>query len=166
MYSATCIDQKFFISEKDVVALNEIVWEIAEWKSLELYLSHHGWDISTNDSGDVDMLQQTQHELCIVDIFEPIAPFVKEGSFITFQGEDGTTFRWLFTGKKVIEEDAVAILFVHEANEMIDAINVLEKVLSYCDTKMGLKEIEYWEAGGAGHKALTKLREFKHRLEG
>lgn len=32
------------------------------------------------------------------ELFDAIAPFVEKGSFIEMNGEDGTTWRWIFNG--------------------------------------------------------------------
>ena len=39
-------------------------------------------------------------------LFDAIAPYVEEGSYIEMMGEDGSIWRWAFDGKKMIEQDA------------------------------------------------------------
>jgi hypothetical protein len=37
-------------------------------------------------------------------LFDTIAPFVKAGSFIEMDGEDGMKWRWYFDGEKCVEQ--------------------------------------------------------------
>lgn len=39
-------------------------------------------------------------------LFEAIAPFVKDGSYIEMNGGDGSIWRWLFKGGKCVEQNA------------------------------------------------------------
>ena len=39
-------------------------------------------------------------------LFDAIAPFVKEGSYLQMQGEDGCIWRWYFDGKTCEEQNA------------------------------------------------------------
>jgi hypothetical protein len=39
-------------------------------------------------------------------LFEAIAPFVKAGSYIEMNGEDGEKWRWIFDGKTMVEKTA------------------------------------------------------------
>lgn len=166
-YSATCIGQKFFIPIGKISLADEAIKNSGKHQSntLEEALAKIHWDMVKDDRGIVE-LQQTTHEMSDeVAVLTVIAPFVEHGSFFVFHGEDGITFRYFFNDGKMSVERTVLVVFEDKAEELISALNLLEHVLGYCDRKMGLKEIKYWEADGDGHTALSKLRDLKHKLE-
>jgi len=43
------------------------------------------------------------------DFFNSIAAFVKKGSYINWQGEDGNFYQWYFDGKELINKDGEVI---------------------------------------------------------
>ena len=65
------------------------------------------WHISYDADGNVDEIEFNGEKFGDdIILFKAIAPFVKEGSFIEMQGEDGALWRWYFDGNKCIEKDA------------------------------------------------------------
>ena len=62
---------------------------------------------SDNDSGDVIGIYFEGEKLGNDEIlFDAIAPFVEEGSFLEMSGEDGALWRWSFDGKEMEEKYA------------------------------------------------------------
>lgn len=82
------VDTKRFLEAKTFKEATEAWrWSAEEDKEGNI----NGLWFQGDKSGDEDTL------------FDAIAPFVKEGSFIEMSGEDSTYWRWKFTGGKCIE---------------------------------------------------------------
>lgn len=65
------------------------------------------WEIDYDDAGDISQIQFAGEKLGQDDVlFNAIAPFVKNNSFIEMEGEDGTRWRWVFKNGKCIEKQA------------------------------------------------------------
>ena len=66
------------------------------------------WEIQRDDGGDVVGINFCGEKLGDDPIlFEAIAPYVQDGSYIEMQGEDGALWRWSFTDGKVVEQEGV-----------------------------------------------------------
>jgi hypothetical protein len=66
------------------------------------------WTPEVADNGDIcDINFNGQKIGSEQEIFQVIAPFVKDGSYIEMRGEDGTQWRWIFEEGKVREEEAL-----------------------------------------------------------
>jgi len=78
-------DFENFLNLKE--AMNKWRWEIEEDEDGNVYYIH----FIGEKSGDDDIL------------FNAIAPFVEEGSFIQMLGEEGEMWRWVFNDEKCIE---------------------------------------------------------------
>jgi hypothetical protein len=115
-----CISQRnssFFISSKNITPVIKAIKSITSdgnysWVSdnfkncntiAELFKSWR-YTIDYNDDCDIDSISFTGEKSgnCLV-LFQAIAKFVKKGSFIEFQGEDGELFRFSFNGKSCKE---------------------------------------------------------------
>lgn len=73
-------------------------------------LGHWGWDASTDDDLNItelwfagDKIGDERH------LFEAIAPFVKDGSYVSMMGEDGCQWRWYFDGFHCQEQNGRVI---------------------------------------------------------
>lgn len=76
-----------------------------------------------NDNGDICNVEFTGQKYgSEVVFFNALAPYVESGSYITFEGEDGNTWKWSFNDGKVekIENyeliDKIANFFEKEEN--------------------------------------------------
>ena len=75
--------------------------------TLEDALSAWRWGTDLNEAGDiVDICFQGQKLGDDVVLFEQLAKFVEDGSYIEMQGEDGSLWRWCFDNKKLSEKGA------------------------------------------------------------
>jgi len=107
----TCVDNEFFIKNENkagaLLALkclssqNRLDWtsqgEIKKSRSLKGALEECRWDIDFDEEDNVIEIDFTGEKLGSDEaIFNAIAPFVKEGSFIEMRGEDGEMWRWVF----------------------------------------------------------------------
>lgn len=65
------------------------------------------WDLSVNDDGDVYDIYFIGEKIGEdIDLFlNSIAPYVADESYISFSGEDGTQWRYFFTGGKMVEQN-------------------------------------------------------------
>jgi hypothetical protein len=65
------------------------------------------WNPNFDMEGNVVNIEFTGEKLGDDQIlFDAIAPFVKEGSYIEMRGEDGAIWRWVFDGKTCEEKQA------------------------------------------------------------
>lgn len=89
-----------WVNTKDFVEAETLADALNEWR----------WEIEENNDGDVNGIQFVGEKLGDDNfLFDAIAPFVQKGSFIEMQGEDGTMWRWSFTGKTCKEQDPTII---------------------------------------------------------
>lgn len=118
-----CVEQMndFFVIKKENIssALNALQkrakqtafdWvdsrEVLNAPSFEDAMSECRWDIYYDSNGDVYGIAFNGEKLgSDFDIFETIAPYVEDGSFISMIGEDRYMFRWYFNNGKLIEEE-------------------------------------------------------------
>ena len=65
------------------------------------------WDAEVDDDGNIIDLQFVGEKLgdCFT-MFQAIAPFVQEDSYIEMVGEDGDRWRWIFDGHTCEEKSA------------------------------------------------------------
>lgn len=76
-------------------------------KGFEDLMSEWRWEVVENDDGDFDSIQFSGEKIGDdLILFQAIAPFVKKGSYIEMQGEDGALWRWVFNGKTCQEVNA------------------------------------------------------------
>lgn len=112
MYQREC---SFFLSkENHEAALQAVMQEIKvnpELKGVSTtsstigdFLKSFAWTPQFDDEGNIEGLyfegNKSWKELAI---FNALAPFVKAGSFIEMDGEDGAIWRFQFNGKTCIE---------------------------------------------------------------
>ena len=61
----------------------------------------------SDDNGDIAYIQFDGEKLGEEHLmFQAIAPYVVAGSYLQFQGEDGSIWRWIFDGEKMIDKAA------------------------------------------------------------
>ena len=74
-------------------------------------LENYGYVPITDNDGNVTDLDFAGDKLAYDEdeMFEKIAPYVDDGSFIEMSGEDGAQWRWVFSGGKVREVKAKII---------------------------------------------------------
>jgi len=81
--------------------------DYANAKTLEEAMNAWRWEATLDKDGNIASLYFTGEKLGDDEIlFNAIAPYVKKGSFIDLEGEDGTIWRWKFDGKKMKEVTA------------------------------------------------------------
>lgn len=88
-------EKKFAWVNNKSVALSETFEEaMCEW----------GWETITDNEGNIIGISFKGEKLGDdFELFEAIAPFVKEGSFIQMSGEEDEIWRWSFNGEKCFE---------------------------------------------------------------
>ena len=74
-------------------------------------LENHGYIPETDDDGNVIDLDFAGDKLSYEEdkMFQKIAPFVEDGSFIEMRGEDGAMWRWYFSDGQVREVQAKVV---------------------------------------------------------
>jgi len=93
-YCMSMTDNDFFVKAEDV-------------DKVSAALSESMFDVGKNESGDIVSLDFTGQKLREqAEMFEQIAPFVKENSFVEMRGEDGLLWRWVFVDGKCLEINA------------------------------------------------------------
>jgi hypothetical protein len=77
------------------------------YKNLESY----GYAPDTDDDGNIIGLEFVGDKVVYDEekMFQKIAPFVEDGSFIEMRGEDGAMWRWVFSGGTVREVRATVV---------------------------------------------------------
>lgn len=76
-------------------------------ETLEDALYAWRWQAATDKQGSIVGLEFTGEKYGDdLMLFGAIAPYVKNGSFITMKGEDSAIFRWVFNDQKVKEKQA------------------------------------------------------------
>jgi hypothetical protein len=74
---------------------------IQSCKCLEDVMEELRWEISTDDFLNVNNIEFTGEKLGDEeDLFDIIAPYVEENSYIEMVGEDGDKWRWVFKNKE------------------------------------------------------------------
>ena len=71
----------------------------------DLLMDYH-YSPSFDSEGNIDSVEFTAEKLHYeFGMFQRIAPFVREGSFIEMKGEDSKIWRWVFRGDDCYEID-------------------------------------------------------------
>ena len=86
---------------------NRIGAALKQWKkSFERLVFDLGYSLTDNGDGNVDGIYLEHDKFHDGDemFFAAIAPFVKEGSFVQFTGEDDCMWRYAFKNGKCIEQ--------------------------------------------------------------
>lgn len=81
--------------------------EVVQSQTLQDALHAWRWEVPyhPNDSGDIDGLYfRGEKSGADNTLFRVLAPYVKEGSYISMRGEDGALWRWYFDGQRCIEQ--------------------------------------------------------------
>jgi hypothetical protein len=79
-------------------------------------LDELGFEVTLDEQGNIIDLHYN-NKMGQEDLFlKAIAPFVKEGSFINWAGEDGTNWQYFFDGKKMIEKQG-QVVFITTTEE-------------------------------------------------
>ena len=77
--------------------IDDMVKMMAEWR----------WDLELDSAGNAVGISFQGEKLGDDQVlFNAIAPWVKKGSYIQMQGEDGSIWRWTFNGKTCVEKAA------------------------------------------------------------
>jgi len=72
-------------------------------KSFDRIMEEWRWEAVMDDDGNVDEIQFLGEKLGDDEqLFEAIAPYVKAGSYIEMEGEDGSRWQWTFDGKQMV----------------------------------------------------------------
>jgi hypothetical protein len=89
--------------------LKELDQESLEgYQSLSEVLREYGWSAHINQAGDISDIEFLQESSSVADsLFEALAPYVEEGSYICMIGEDDESWRWYFTGKRLRTDQGV-----------------------------------------------------------
>jgi hypothetical protein len=67
-----------------------------------------GWPVKHDADGNITSIHFAREKAGDDKLFfEAIAEFVDDGSFIEMCGEDGSRWRWIFSGGQVAEKNAV-----------------------------------------------------------
>lgn len=117
-----CIDQvesKFFIANDDKaealfhikqMPARRFAWVDESFKkqdTLEGVLQEWRYSPSVDEEGNItDIFFEGEKYGDDLNFFKVLAPFVKEGSYIAFHGEDGAHFRFLFENNDCTEQEA------------------------------------------------------------
>ena len=81
--------------------------EFLNAKTLEDAILAWGWSTDTDKDGNINYIGFDSEKLGDEPVlFEAIAPFVKNGSYIEMSGEDGNIWRWVFDGETMREKAA------------------------------------------------------------
>ena len=70
-------------------------------------LKELGFEYDLDDGGNLGLVHYNNKTGAEGHFFEAIAPFVQDGSFIEWRGEDGCEWRWLFTNGTCSEQTVV-----------------------------------------------------------
>ena len=130
-YYFQIMDQDFHIEPEKLKGAHEALLKFAE-NNVEAYVRYHpctneeieatceswmksperlmfdlGYSIEDfTGNGGIDYIHLEHEKYCDEDriIFETIAPFVADGSFVQYMGEDGYMWRYTFKNGKCIEQ--------------------------------------------------------------
>ena len=128
-YLATLKQSKFFIKAenkekafqhlksalrpKTVIGISQdgqMTTSTADSKTLEEFLDIWSYGASVDEEGNIDDIEfNSDKPGDSEELFEALAPFVKHGSFIEWEGEDGWIWRWKFVEGKLQEETATLV---------------------------------------------------------
>ena len=120
-YSMNQGDSEFFIKAEDkpkvVEAVKKLIghetcgdyfsWvdDFSDLDTAEEILAEWRWDVGVDDDGNIIELYFTGEKLGDDEIlFNAIAEFVKEESYITMHGKNGDMWRWFFEHNMCIEQ--------------------------------------------------------------
>lgn len=82
--------------------------EPEKWRRLEDAIKAWGYEVRTDANKNIVEVMYGQDKMGEEwRLFDALAPFVLEGSWLRFVGEDGEHFRWLFRDGKRVEQTAV-----------------------------------------------------------
>lgn len=116
-YNANQVGQNFFIDKAYVQIVAEVIknmpdhyqsWnpKFKELTDVRSILMAWGYEIEFNNDGDIVTIyfinEKVGDEL---DMLKVIAPYVRAGSFIEMNGEDGHRWRYWFDGKTCVEQE-------------------------------------------------------------
>jgi len=83
--------------DNDFHAIDDPIEMLGEWR----------WNAEKDDDGNIDTIYFGGEKLGDDNIlFNAIAPFVREGSYIEMRGEEGDRWRWCFDGTTMTEKNA------------------------------------------------------------
>ncbi len=89
-------------------------------RSLTEHLKEWRWEAEFDAQGNLTGLHFTGEKLGDdFELFQALAPFVRSGSFIVMQGEDGEMWRWMFDGSQCHEQSAT-VSFGPVAGDIVD----------------------------------------------
>ena len=105
----------FFMSHENKASAIEALLKLDgvrnDSNSLEDILDGFGWRVDTNNAGDIVGLTYDNEKYYDQDgVLIAIAPWVRNGSYIAMEGEDGYIWCWFFDGA-TCEEYAATIVF-------------------------------------------------------
>lgn len=81
-----------------------------EWETLEDAMASWGYPIETDDEGNVIDIRFHGQKIGDEDqLFDAIAPYVEDGSYIEMTGEDDYVWRWVFNGNRVEEVEGEVV---------------------------------------------------------
>lgn len=96
--------------------------EITNAKNIEEVFEAWSWTAEVDRKGNVTDIYFNSEKIGDEAIlFEAIAPYVKDGSYIEMSGEDSAIWRWAFKDKEMYEESAVL--------DWDDNAGIVEKIL-------------------------------------
>jgi len=79
--------------------------ELARAKNIEDALRAWRWSVFFDENGDITGIQFEGEKLGDDKVlFDAIAPFVGNGSFIEMSGEDSAMWRWVFKNGEMVEK--------------------------------------------------------------
>ena len=79
--------------------------ELVKSKSLSEFMDEWRWEIDFDENGNVNDICFCGEKLGDDEIlFEALAPFVEEGSYIEMRGEESDLWRWVFQNGECVEK--------------------------------------------------------------
>lgn len=138
-YCVDQVDSKFFVARENLHhvfgAIRALMAQVSgkrrgfawvdtqtvlEARTVEEQLHEWRWEIQEDDDGNIIGLSFTGEKLGEDHLlFQVIAPFVKEDSFIDMHGEDGEQWRWSFDGS-TCEELEPEVTYRRSKGKVID----------------------------------------------
>lgn len=102
-------------------------------KFIEHLFDENGFDCVFDTAGNLFELQQKFGKLREQeDLFMFLGPYVTEGSYLNCRGEDGSMWRWRFTGRECFADDADAVYRVNDADCPLREILGEENTCAVC----------------------------------